>query len=112
MTEQAIVENLNKFRKELFVQNGKSIETIPPAQHALIQQVSKAEYYSGFCWQQSLNNIQHMLSPPEGLDIKRWSPFRTKFPEASESSEQFLKCGYNPEKGCQGRCTGEKVNLK
>ena len=49
MTEQAVVENLNKLRKELFVQNGRSIEIIPPTQHALIQQAGKAVYHSGFC---------------------------------------------------------------
>ena len=31
--------------------------------------------------------------------------------KALKSSEQFLKCGDNPEKGCQERCRGAEVNL-
>ena len=58
-------ENVNEAGKQLFAQKRSSIKVIPLTLHALIQHINRAVCRTGFCWQQSLKNMQHLPSPSE-----------------------------------------------
>ena len=47
------IENLNKGRKQLFTQKGRSSEILPPREHTLFQYINRAVYHCGLCWQQN-----------------------------------------------------------
>ena len=44
------VEGVNKARKQLFTQKGRSIDCIPPTQAALLEHTKRAAYQAGYVW--------------------------------------------------------------
>ena len=58
--------SVNEARRWLFTKKGKTVETIPPSQNALVQHILRAVYQTGFVWKWSLEKQQNLP------DVKEW----------------------------------------
>lgn len=107
---------VNDARKDLFTKKGRMIEAIPPTANALFLHLKRSVYQGSFVWGQVLRPIQSLPSPEDwgwrkGVD-STWEPFWTTLPPASKACHELIKCGCNPEKGCnKNRCKCIKSNL-
>ena len=60
------LECVNRARKQLFTQKGRSVKDIPPTKAALIRHTKPAMYQAGFCWGQV------MIAAPELPSLSDW----------------------------------------
>ena len=60
------VLSVNEARRWLFTKKGKTVETIPPSQNALVQHILRVVYQTGFVGKTSLEKQQNLL------DVKEW----------------------------------------
>ena len=107
-------ESVNDLRRELFIEENKDLESIPPTSTALFQHALRASYIAGYVWHQSLIS-QPVLPIIEELGWKTTDsipiPYRTDLPEASAAIKELIKCGCSPSIGCSGRCKCIKSDL-
>ena len=100
-------DKVNEIRREMFVKDGRDIETIPPTSAALIEHVKRAVFIAAYVWFQSLVACPELPSPEEygwKLVDGLYTPHWTELTEASLAVRELIKCGCNPELGCQKRC--------
>ena len=101
------LESINEAQRELFCQNNKTMESIPPTQDALLHYRRWVAYQAGI-WVTS--DIAHVSLPnPADFGWKlteenKWSPIRITLPVASKACTELVKCGYKSSRGCGGRC--------
>ena len=110
------VERVNEARKELFCHKGKTMETLPPTQDALLQHSKRVAYQSGI-WCTSEQNEQHTPTPQGwgwslSEDGHSWMPVWNTLPTASKACSELVKCGCKSKNGCSGRCSCKKANWK
>ena len=107
--------DVNSCRRNLFVKKGRGMEALPPTFAALLQHSYRAAYQAGYVWRQSLVG-QQQLPPPEDWGWKivegTYLPHWTDLPEAAIAVRELIKCGFNSEKGCLGRCKCVRAELK
>ena len=99
---------VNEARKDLFTRKGRSLELIPPTSDALFHHMKRSVFQAGHVWGKSLVPC-YVLPCPSDWGWKRtstqeWEPVWTALPQASQSCQELLKCGFKSEKGCTGRC--------
>jgi len=58
-------EHVNECRKNLFTQNGRSIDALPPTREALKQHIKRAAYQAGYCWGQMMVSTPELPSPSD-----------------------------------------------
>ena len=104
--QSSLLESINDCRKELFATKVRSLEAVPPAHDALLQQ-EKCAIYEASCWRQSLIAQQNLPDPNAwswhqeengGFSIK-W----ITIPQASAVCRELICSWCNLEKGCKGR---------
>ena len=103
---------VNGARKQLFAQNSRTLENIPPTQAALKQHIKRTCHQAN-CWNQALVKDPEIPDPSDWgwmKDTTGWQPLWTTLPEASESCHELIHCGCK--KGCTGRCKCVKAGLK
>ena len=108
------LESINECRRELFCQNNKTMETIPPTQDALLQHCKRVMYQAGI-W--TTSDIDQQRTPsPEGwgwtLDGDKWLPVWTTQPVVSKACSELVKCACKSDKGCGARCSCKKASWK
>ena len=59
------LEQVNDVRKQLFTQNGRAIDALPPTRGALIEHAKRAAYQAGYCWGQMMVAAPELPSPSE-----------------------------------------------
>ena len=110
-----LLSSVNECRKSLFTARGRSLESIPPTQDALLLHTKRAIYQAS-CWRQSLQAQQDLRDPIAwGWQQKENGLFSIKWiniPQASAVCSEFICCGRKPKKGCKGRCKCKKSSLK
>ena len=106
---------VDEARREMFVKDGRDLETIPPISAALLQHTVRAAYIAVHVWNNALVSSPDLPQPNEWGWIRTgddgYKPLWTKLPEASKVIRQLVKCKCNPENGCTGRCTCIKADL-
>ena len=82
------LEYVNEARKELFCQNGKSMDRLPPTQDALLQHTKRVAYQAGIWCTSDLS--QKCVPSPEGWgwsldeDSQVWVPVWSMLPMVSK----------------------------
>lgn len=116
--------SVDKARKELFTQKGRSIDVIPPTYAALYQHAKRAAYQAGHVWGQALLRAPELPDPCEWGWMRQmrgkshvWEPVWSSLPEASKTCQELLKCGCNPMRHtnvyvCTGNCKCSKADLE
>ncbi len=56
-------ESVNQARKQLFTQESRTIDGLPPTQAALIRHMKRAAYQAGHCWGQMTFAASELPSP-------------------------------------------------
>ncbi|XP_031551363.1 uncharacterized protein LOC116288684 [Actinia tenebrosa] len=100
-------------RKQLFVQNGRQFDNIPPTRAALVEHVKRTAYQAGYVWGQTLISCLSLRSPQDWswlLDSKQWIPLWTTLPEVMQSCQELISC--RCVKGCRGRCSCSRNDLR
>ena len=69
------LECVNQASKQLFTQNGRSIEGIPPTKAALIQHTNQATYQAGYCCCQVMIATPELPSPSDWNWIRKEQSF-------------------------------------
>ena len=106
--------HIDEARKEQFFQKGKTMEKLPPTQHALLQHVKQVAYQAGI-WCTSEQSEQHAPAA-EGwgwtLDKENqlWIPVWNTLPLASKACSELVKRNCKSERGCDARCGCKKAN--
>ena len=84
-------EHVNDACKQLFTQNCRTIDALPPTRVALIQHAKRTAFQAGYCWGQMMIPAPELLSPSEWGWVQRdsgcWEIYCTTLPEAT------LGCG-------------------
>ena len=104
--------SVNEERKHLFTQ-GKAFDAIPPTQAALFQHAKRALFQSAYCWSQALTPAPVLPTPDMWGWVQKegqWHPFWTQLPDITASCRELVRC--KCKKGCQGRCSCVKADLK
>ena len=100
---------VNETRKQLFAQEGRAYDAIPPIRAALLQHTNRAAYQAGYCWGQALAPSPDLPSPGDWGWIFRegeWQPFWTTLPDVTKSCRELLRCG------CRGGCSCTRATFK
>ena len=99
--QSSLLESINDCRKELFATKVRSLEAVPPAHDALLQQ-EKCAIYEAICWRQSLIAQQNLPDPNAwGWHQEENGGFLIKWitiPQASAVCRKLIYCGCKPEK--------------
>ncbi len=90
--------HVNEARKLMFTQGLKSLECIPPTQHALFQHTKRALLIAGYIWKQSLVRDPEIPNASEwgwewNLRTNTWVPYWTDLQDASRGCTLLLHCG-------------------
>jgi hypothetical protein len=89
--------NVNSARKELYMQQGRSIDNIPPTQDALKHHTLRSVYQAGYVWGQCLEPNPSLPSPDEwgwkkSETNQHYVPLWTSIPEVSAACQSLIKC--------------------
>lgn len=107
------LESVNEVRREMFCQQNKTMETIPPTQAALLEHTKRAVYQAEV-WS-TCDLAQQELPTPEkwgwkmDSDSQCWTPLWTLLPVASNACGELVKCGCKTAAGCRGKCACKKA---
>ena len=85
---------VNEARKQLFIQNSITLETIPPTKAALEQHIKCVSYQARF-WSQALVQNSQLPSPSDWEWIKKegeWHPIWTTLAETAKSYRELICC--------------------
>ncbi|KAK3728106.1 hypothetical protein QZH41_014263 [Actinostola sp. cb2023] len=104
--------SVNEARKQLFTQQGRAFNAIPPSRAALLQHAKRATYQAGYCWSQALTPSPDLPCPDKwGWVFKEgWQPFWTTLPDITASCRELVRC--RCKKGCRANCSCVKAALK
>ena len=94
----------------MFTHGLKSLENIPPTQHALFQHAKRSLLTAAFIWKQYVRLMSKNPDIPKpsewGWDWNNrtmaWVPFWTELPDASHGYSILLHCGCSV--ACKGNC--------
>ncbi|KAJ8353418.1 hypothetical protein SKAU_G00209850 [Synaphobranchus kaupii] len=94
------LNSINQKRKELFCQENRMMEKLPPTQDALLQHMKRAIYQAGV-WATS-TQIQQVIPSPQDYGWTKesgsWMPVWLTIPEVSRACRELIKCS------CKGDC--------
>ena len=101
------LNSINQTRKELFCQESRPMERLPPTQDALLQHVKRAVFQAGV-WATSTDTQQMIPSPTDFGWTKdesgSWVPVWITLPEVSIACRELIKCS------CKGDCSNCKCS--
>lgn len=108
-------DSVNDARKLMFTQGLKSLESIPPSQHALFQHTKRALLTTAFIWKMSLSKSPDIPDYSKwGWEwndrTKEWVPYWTDLPDASHGCSLLLNCGCLV--SCTGRCKCYRAGIR
>ena len=106
---------LNDAMKVMFTQSLKSLDSIPPTQHALFQHAKRALLAAAFIWKQSLSKIPKIPKPSDwgwewNTRTNQWVPFWTDLADVSHACSLLLHCGCVV--ACRGNCKCHRTGLR
>ncbi|KAL8591565.1 hypothetical protein ACOMHN_055532 [Nucella lapillus] len=106
--------SVNEARQFLYTVGLKSLESIPPTQHALYQHTRRAVLIAAI-WRQSLSKAPEIQNPSEwGWEwnprTKEWVPYWTDLPDVSKACLLLVCCGC--EVACRGNCKCSRSGLR
>ena len=105
---------VNEACKQLFTQKGRSIDSIPPTQAALIEHTKRAAYQAGHVLGQMFLPAPKLPSPADwgwvSTSTGGWEVKWTTLPEASKACRELLRCCCK--KWCRGKCKCVKAQLQ
>ena len=90
--------------QQLFSQEEKSIESIPPTKALHTQHNRRAAYQGGHCWGHAIVPVMNLLCSSRWGWIKTdsgWKPLWTTLPDVSSSCDALLTCPCK--KGCRSK---------
>ena len=98
---------VNEARKLMFTHGLKTLDSIPPTQHALFQHAKRALLTAAFVWKQSLSKTTEIPNPSEwgwewNARTKQWVPFWTDLPDVSKACALLFNFGCTV--ACRGNC--------
>ena len=101
--------------KLMFTQGLKSLECIPPTQHALFQHTKRALLIAGYIWKQSLVRDPEIPNASEwgwewNLRTNTWVPYWTDLQDASRGCTLLLHCGCVV--ACKGNCKCNRAGMR
>ena len=104
-------ELLNDAMKVMFTHSLKSLDSIPPTQHALFQHAKRALLAAAFIWKQSLSKIPNIPKPSDwgwewNTRTNQWVPFWTDLTDVSHACSLLLHCGCVV--ACKGNCKRQR----
>ena len=105
---------VEKPRREMFLKDGRDLETIPPTSSGLLEHIFRAAYIAGHVWNNALVSSPDLPQPNEWDWIRTGDGYKqlwTKLPEASKVIRQLVKCKFIPGKGFTGRFICIKADL-
>ena len=106
--------SVNEARKRLFTHGPKSLDSIPPTQHALFQHTKRALLIAAFTWKQSLPKDPELPDPTSwgwrNDRTKAWVPHWTDLPDASRGCCLLLHCGCTI--ACRGNCKCHRAGIR
>ena len=108
-------ELLNDAMKVMFTHSLKSLDSIPPTQHALFQHAKRALLAAAFIWKQSLSKIPGISKPSDwgwewNTRTNQWVPFWTDLADVSHACSLLLHCGCVV--ACRGNCKCHRTGLR
>ena len=100
---------------KLFTHGLKSLDSIPPTQHALFQHGKRALHTAAFVWKQSLSKTPKIPDPSEwGWEwndrTKVWVLYWTDLEDVSKGCSLLLNCGCVV--ACKGNCKCHRAGLR
>ena len=109
------LESVDEARMELFCQNSRTMENLPPTRAALYQH-SLRSIYQASIWTTSELSQQNRPSPTSwgwswDDSTKAWTPVWTTLQVANQACLELVKCNCRSSKGCGGRCGCRKANF-
>ena len=99
---------VNSARKELFGQESRTMENIPPTQAVLLQHVGRATYQVRYVWSQALHTYLNLLNGAGQL-LKQFGNLRTNWSETFKASYELIHC---VAKGCTDWCKCKTARLQ
>ena len=108
-------DSVNEARKLMFTHGLKSLESIPPSQHALFQHAKRALLTTGFIWKMSLSRAPDIPDPSDwgwewNSRTKAWVPYWTDLPDASHGCSMLINCGCLL--SCKGNCKCYRAGIR
>ena len=108
-------ELLNDAMRVMFTHSLKSLDFIPPTQHALFQHAKRALLAAAFIWKQSLSKIPKIPMPSDwgwewNTRTNQWVPFWTDRADVSHACSLLLHCGCVM--ACRGNCKCHRTGLR
>ena len=105
---------VNEARKLMFTHGLKSLDSIPPTQHALFQHAKRALLTAAFVWKQSLTKTPTVPKYSEwgwewNTRTKQWVPYWTDLADVSHACSLLLHCGCVV--ACKGNCKCHRAGL-
>ena len=106
---------LNDAMKVMFTHSLKSLDYIPPTQHALFQHTKRALLAAAFIWKRSLSKIHKIPKPSDwgwewNTRTNQWVPFWTDLADVSHACSLLLHCGCVV--ACRGNCRCHRTWLR
>ena len=106
--------SVNEARKLMFTHGLKSLEKIPPTDHALFQHTQRTLLTAAYIWKQPLTRDPNIPDPGQwGWEwnerTKVWVPFWTELPAASQGCALLLHCGCVV--ACCGNCKCHRAGI-
>ena len=107
--------HVNEARRQLFSQETRTLDMIPPTQQALHQHILCALFQAAIIVMQAFEPRQNQPNASDWGWIKDektnvWSPFWTDLPVASKACALLFHCGCL--KACKGNCKCSKAGLR
>lgn len=107
--------SVNEARKLMFTHGLKTLESLPPTQHALFQHIKRALLTAAFVWKQSLAKEPRIPSPSEwgwewNARTQQWMPYWTDLEDVSKACSLLLHCGCAV--ACKGNCKCHRAGLR
>jgi len=107
--------SVNEARKVMFTHSLKSLDSIPPTQHAIFQHAKRALLIAAFIWKQSLSKKPKIPNPSEwgwewNSRTKQWVPYWTDLADVSQACSLLLHCGCTI--ACRGNCKCHRAGLR
>ena len=106
-------KSVNEARLQLFAQQGRQIDLIPPTEAALLQHTKRAIYQGALVWGRALDPSPQLPSPSDFGWTKTngllWEPLWTTLPTAAVSCQELVHC--KCKMGCRGACKCFKSSL-
>ena len=108
-------DSVNEARKLMFTHILKSLDAIPPTQHALFQHAKRALLTAAFVWKQSLSKTPEIPDPSAwgwewNARTREWVPYWTDLADVSQACSLPLNCGCAV--ACKGNCKCHRAGLR